>query len=331
MSKGRFNKHIIVAFIVLLSLGVIGIGVYNSLYGQQDMVQGMADADTLKVSAKISARVAELYVYEGDVVQAGQPLFRLDSPEVEAKYQQALAAVNAAKAMVEKVEDGARVEQIQAAEANWQRAQAAANLSQKTAARLDRLYQEGVVSRQQRDEAWAQSTANAAMSKAAKAQYDEAITGARVQDKKAAYAQLQQALAALSEVEAARKEVLGLAPADGEVSKRLADIGELVPAAYPVFTLVDSNNLWVSFNVRENQFKHLHKGQVLLGDIPALAKRNVEFTVYYISPRAEFATWRATRQSVGYDVKSFEVRARAKDSIENFRPGMSVLFTWPQT
>lgn len=330
MSNRQVVKKTLIALLVLFSLSMVGLGVYYSLYDKQDMVQGMADADTLKVSAKISARVAELYVYEGDKVATGQALFRLDSPEVEAKYRQALAAVEAAQAMVNKAEDGARVEQIQAAEANWQRAQAAAELSQTTAARLDRLYQEGVVSRQQRDEARAQANANAALSKAAKAQYDEAMAGAREQDKAAAFAQLQQAQGVLAEVEAARKEVLGLAPAGGEVSKRLADIGELVPAAYPVFTLVDSDHLWVSFNLREDQFNQLHKGQTLLGDIPALALKGIEFSVYYISPRAEFATWRATRQSVGYDVKSFEVRVRPINAIENFRPGMSVLFAWPQ-
>lgn len=331
MSKASWGKYVLIALISLLAMAVVSWGIYHGLYDKQDRIQGMADANSLKVSAKISARVAELYVHEGDEVTAGQALFRLDSPEVEAKYRQALAAVAAAKAMLAKAEDGARVEQIQAAEANWQRAQAAADLSQQTATRLERLYQEGVVSRQQRDEAWAQATANTALSKAAKAQYDEALAGARKQDKDAALAQLEQAQAALAEVEAARKETLGLAPASGEVSKRLADIGELVPAAYPVFTLVDSQHLWVSFNVREDQFSQLQKGQSLLGDIPALALQDVEFSVYYISPQADFATWRATRQSVGYDIKSFEVRARPKEKIENFRPGMSVLFAWPQS
>ena len=323
-------KGVIILIVVLLAMSVVGGGLYLSYFVKNDLVQGMADADTLKVSAKISARIAELNTYEGQRVTIGQELFRLDSPEVEAKYQQALAAVEAAQALAEKAEDGARAEQVRAAEANWKRAKSASDLARSTATRLDRLYQEGVVSRQQRDEAVAQADASEALTQAAKAQYDEAQAGARKQDKDAAAAQVRQAKGALAEVEAARQEVLGIAPATGEVSKRLADVGELVPAGYPVFTLVDVDHLWVSFNVREDQFHQLKVGQTMVGDIPALNLQNQAFTVYYISPRGEFATWKATRQSVGYDIRSFEIRVRPVHPIENFRPGMSVLFAWPQ-
>lgn len=323
------KRWLILAFVVF-ALSIVALGLYLSLFARSGLVQGMADADSLKVSAKISARIAELHTYEGERVKVGQELFRLDSPEVEAKYKQALAAVEAAQAMAAKAEDGARIEQISAAEANWKRAKAASDLARQTATRLDRLYQEGVVSRQQRDEAVAQADASEALTHAAKAQFDEAKAGARQQDKDAAAAQVRQAQAVLDEVKAAREEVLGIAPASGEVSKRLADVGELVPAGYPVFTLVDINHMWVSFNLREDQFNQLAVGQQLLGDIPALNLKSVKFEVYYISPRGEFATWKATRQSVGYDIRSFEVRARPATPIEHFRPGMSVLFKWPQ-
>src|SRR5690554_8207496 len=116
----------------------------------------MADADSLKVSAKISARVAELYVREGQRVEAGQSLFRLDSPEIEAKYNQAMAALDAGKSQAEKAEYGARTEQVRAAEANWQRAKSAAVIARDTPNRLDSKCKQGVGSRLQRDEAMAQ-------------------------------------------------------------------------------------------------------------------------------------------------------------------------------
>ena len=330
MNTAAPTKHRLLLALVVFALSIVALGLYLSLFARAGLVQGMADADSLKVSAKISARIAQLYAYEGQRVTIGEQMFRLDSPEVEAKYNQAKAAVEAAEAVAAKAEDGARSEQIRAAEANWKRAKASSDLARITANRLEGLFEQGVVSRQQRDEAVAQAVASEALTHAAKAQFDEAKSGARQQDKDAAAAQVRQAQGVLAEVEAARAETLGVAPATGEVSKRLADVGELVPAGYPVFTLVDIDHMWVSFNLREDQFNQLKIGQQIIGDIPALALQEVPFEVYFISPRGEFATWKATRQSVGYDIRSFEVRVRPVTQITDFRPGMSVLFAWPQ-
>src|SRR5690554_5550858 len=325
------KQRIMIRIAIAIAVTVCGIGLYFALKPNPTQIQGMADADSVKVSAKISARIIELYTREGQRVEAGQSLFRLDSPEVEAKYKQAMAALDAAKSQAEKAEYGARSEQIRAAQANWQRAKAASDVARDTANRLNTLSKEGVVTRQQRDEAMAQAQAAEALTAAAKAQYDEAQAGARQQDKDAAQAQVRQAQAMVEEVTAARIEILGLAPSSGEVSKRLADIGELVPAGYPVFTLVDVDNMWVSFTLREDQFNNIQTEQIIYGDIPALGLENIAFKVYFISPAGEFATWRATRQSVGYDVRSFEIRARPQTKVDNFRPGMSVLFSWPQS
>lgn len=325
------KQRIMIRIAIAIAVAVCAFGLYLALKPMPNQIQGMADADSIKVSAKISARIAELYTHEGQRVEAGQSLFRLDSPEVEAKYNQAMAVLDAAKSQAEKAEYGARSEQIRAAEANWQRAKAASDVTRDTADRLARLHKEGVVTRQQRDEALAQAQAAEALTAAAKAQYDEAQAGARQQDKDAAQAQVRQAQAVVDEVSAARSEVLGLAPSSGEVSKRLADVGELVPAGYPVFTLVDVDNMWVSFTLREDQFNNIKAEQVIYGDVPALGLQAVPFKVFFISPAGEFATWRATRQSVGYDIRSFEIRVRPQTAIENFRPGMSVLFPWPQT
>jgi len=329
-NSSSFFPRLLLLVSVLAALGVVIAGVWLSFRPQPGLIQGMADADSIKVSAKITARLSELHVHEGEHVAAGQQLFTLESPEVEAKLRQVTAMLDAARAQAAKAEEGARTEQIRAAEAVWRRAKAASDLARETAERLDRLYSEGVVSRQQRDEALAKANADEEQTAAARAQYDEALAGARREDLDAAQAQVRQAEAALEEVNVARSETLGLAPMAGEVSKRLADVGELVPAGYPVFTLVDIDNMWVSFTVREDQFSTVSMGGTLRGDIPALEMTNVEFQVYFISPAGDFATWRATRQSAGYDVRSFEVRARPVQTLSGFRPGMSVLFPWPQ-
>mgnify|MGYP006198437671 CR=1 FL=1 len=281
------------------------------------------------IEATITARVAELKVREGDRVQPGQVLFLLDSPEVAAKEQQAHGALAAAQAVADKADEGARSEDIRAAEANWKRAEAGATLAEATYQRVQNLFNEGVMTRQKRDEAHAQATSSRELARAARAQYDMALAGAREQDKRAAQGQVQQAQGAVAEVNAARVEVEGRSPVAGEINKRMADPGELVPAGYPVFTLVDIDRMWVSMNLRESQMQGLKVGSKLQGSVPALGKDG-EFEVYFINPAGDYATWRTTRQSSGYDVRSFEVRVRPVRRIEGFRPGMSVLFAWPQ-
>lgn len=314
--------------VALLAVVIVG-GLWLAMRKPDDLVQGTADADAIKVSAKITARVARLRVHEGDRVKTGQVLFDLDSPEVAAKERQVSALLDAAKAQAAKADEGARQEDIRAAAANWKRAEAAAVLARATYQRVENLYREGVVTLQKRDEALAQRRSSDEAAAAARAQYDLALAGTRSQDKLAAQAQVRQAEGGVAEVDAARAEIHGIAPSAGEVNKRLADVGELVPAGYPVFTLIDLDRIWVAFYLREEQFAGLKPGQRLRGRIPALDKDG-EFEVYFINPAGDFATWRATRQSAGYDVKSFEVRARPMRPIVGFRPGMSVLFAWPQ-
>jgi HlyD family secretion protein len=81
--------------------------------------------------------------------------------------------------------------------------------------------------------------------------------------------------------------------------------------------------------MREDRFHGLAMGRTLRGHVPALA-RDADFRVYHISPRGDFATWRATREASGYDVRAFEVRLRPAAAVPGLRPGMSVLFDWPQ-
>ena len=323
------NKRKLGIALALVLAIVVVVGLWLAWRHPAEQLQGMADADTVNVAAKITARLAELKVREGDRVKAGQVLFVLDSPEVAAKEEQAQGALEAASAVADKADAGARSEDIRAAQANWKRAEAGATLADATYQRVQNLFNEGVMTRQKRDEALAQARSSRELSNAARAQYDQALAGAREQDKRAAQGQVRQARGAVAEVDAAREEVNGRAPLAGEINKRMADVGELVPAGYPVFTLVDIDRMWVSVNLRESQMRGLKIGNRLRGQVPAL-NRDVEFEVYFINPAGDYATWRATRQSSGYDVRSFEIRLRPVARVEGFRPGMSVLFAWPQ-
>lgn len=326
-APGSARKAIVVVG-VLVALALIGL--WLGWRQPADQIQGMVDADSLNVAAKVTARLQAVNVEEGQRVEAGQALFVLDSPEVAAKERQAEAVVAAASAQAEKADNGARAQEIAMARSEWERAQADAEVAAATFRRVDNLLAEGVVTRQKHDEARAQRDSAQALARAARAQYDMALSGARQEDRQAARAQLAQAEGVRAEVEAARAETTGLAPRAGEVGKRLADVGEIVAAGYPVFTLVDIDNPWVAFHLREDQLDGLKVGDTLRGSVPALKGTEVELKVYFLSPAGDYATWRSTRQSSGYDVRSFELRARPVGKVDGLRPGMSVLLPWPQ-
>lgn len=311
--------------VLLCVLAFIAWGLWQAYHPAPMPLQGQVEARTLNIAPKISARIATLTVREGQAVKAGDVLATLDSPELRAKLAQAGAAQAVAEARRELVDVGARAEDIRVAKAMWDKATAGAELADKTYQRLNTLYKEGLVPLQRNDEAQTNYRAALETARAAKAQYDTALTGARPQEKKAASAAAQQAAGGLAEVDAAALELVLKAPLAAEVDKVVVHPGELAGAGFPILTLVDLTDLWVVFNLREDDFAGIKIGAVLNGTVPALGNKPVRFVVDTISPRGDYATWRATRQSSGYDVRTFEVRARPQAPVDGLRPGMSVL------
>lgn len=323
------RSGLVIPLAVLAGAALIALAVWLAARPVPPLLQGMAEADEIRVAAKITGRIAAFEVSEGDRVEPGQLLFLIDSPELEARRRQVEAALAAARAQLDKAEEGARRQEVAAARAQWQRAESGAELARTTYQRMRNLHAEGVISRQQYDEAAAQSRAATAQAQAARAQFDLALEGAREEDRRAAAAQLQQAEGAMAEIEAMLEETRIRAPAQGVVSRRAVRAGELVPAGYPVMTLLPPGGTWVAVHVREDQFAGWQLDAVVPGDVPALGLRGVRFKVYFINPAGDFATWRATRESSGYDVRSFEVRLRPIEPLAELRPGMSVLFHSP--
>lgn len=324
------SRKPLIAIAVVAILLLLALGLWLSFRETPAQLQGMVDADEVRISSKVTGRIESFAVKEGQRVKAGQTLYMIDSPEVAAKRQQAQGSLDAARALQDKADDGARPQEIRATEAQWRRVQAAANLAQTTYERTQRLYGEGVVSRQRRDEARTNAKASSEAANAARAQYDLAVAGARSEDKAAAGGQVLQAKGGVAEVDAALDETIITAPSSGEIGQKFAEVGELVPAGFPVFTLTDVANPWVTLNLREDQFAGLKMGAVFDAIVPALEDKKISLRVSFIAPTGEFATWRATRQSSGFDIKSFEVRMTPVNRVRNLRPGMSVLFDWPQ-
>lgn len=316
--------------LALLVVAILALGLWLAWSPQQGQVQGIVDAREFRVASKVTGRLSAVLVAEGATVKAGQLLGRIDSPEVAAKEAQVNATVDAAQSQADKARAGARQTEITAAEAQWRRAAAAADLAQVTYERVNRLANEGAVAGQKRDEARANMIAANEAARAARSQYDQTRQGARPEDVRAASAQVEQARGAAAEVAAASAETNLVAPAAGEVGRRLAQPGEIVGAGFPVLLLTEVQAPWVTVTLREDQMQGVRAGSAFTGRIPALGGRTARFQVSFIAPAGDYATWRATRQSSGFDVKGFELRLKPARPIPGLRPGMSVLFDWPQ-
>lgn len=321
----KVNKPVLLSAAAVACLLVLGVGFWMGTHPTEEPLYGVMQAKTVDVAAKVTGRVETLPVHEGDTVSTGQLLMTLDIPEVEAKLKEVEALKSAASARQSLVDEGTRPQEIRAAKAQMQRAQAGQELAQKTFNRVHALYREGLISKQKHDEALAQKKSADELLAAAKEQYDIALTGARTQEKQAATALTAQATGGVEQVQSLVKEKNVTSPIASEISRIYVEIGEVAAAGLPLATLVDLSDQWAVFNIREDDMPKITKGAVLSAEIPALNAKNVQFKVYFINPRGDYATWRATRQSSGYDLRTFEVRARPVQPVSDLRPGMSVI------
>lgn len=307
---------------------IVGWLCYTFWYAYQPkptVLQGQIEAQQYNVSSKVAGRIDSVLVRKGDQVQRGQLIFTMLSPEIDAKLAQARAGKDAAEALAEEVNTGARRQQIEAARDKWQQAKAAAELLEKTYKRIDSLFQEGVVPEQKRDEVYTQLQAARYTSNAAYQMYQLAEEGAREETKKAAEGKVRMAQGAVAEVEVFAAETKIASYHDGEVTQVLLREGEIAPQGFPVVTIMDLNDAWMVFHVREDQLSRFPKDAKFQAEIPALNLADVTFKVDHIAAMGDFATWRATSSDSGFDMRSFEVEARPVEAVYGLRAGMSVL------
>ncbi len=321
-------KRTLVALAVVAVIAAVATGAYLASRPGPEVFQGQFEATEVGVSSKLAGRLATLAIKDGRHVERGTEIATLDSPEVEAKLDQARAARGAAAAQRDKAFHGAREEEVRAAKNLWLRGQHATELAEKTFRRVDRLNADGVLPAQRRDEAEAAWKTARDAEETARASYDMAVKGARAEDRDAAAAMVDRAAGAISEVEAFLAETRVTAPISGEVCRHNVEPGEVVAAGTPIATIVDLSDIWATFNVREDALARFPMGQRILARVPGVGGQEVELEVSYIAPQGDFATWRATNAQGGFDLKTFEVRARPVRPVEGLRPGMSALITF---
>jgi len=319
-------RHIVEPIIgLLILLGLVGGLTWYLQEPKVEFIQGEVDASQVNLAVKIAGRVSEVFVKEGQSVDKGAILLKLDSTEIDAKLQQAASSEKAASAQRDKTYAGARSQEVTAAMNLWIQRQEVAELAEKTYRRINNLFADGIIPGQRRDEAEAKWKAASAVAAAARSQYEMALEGARKEDRQAATALVDKAQGAVSEVRSYLQETSLKSPLGGEVIHVIAKPGEIVSPGYPLVTILDLDDIWVTFNLREDRLAGMRMGVVFPVSAQALGDEKFDVKISYISVLGDFATWRATNASGGFDLKTFEVRARPLKKIEGLRPGMSII------
>lgn len=323
----RENKLLMVAMAVMLVicivLAIIGFCFLNK---PKDIVEGQADATSVRISGKLPGRVVKLYVHEGDQVKAGDTLVHIHSSLADAKLMQAEGMETVARTQNKKVDAGTRKQIVQSARDLVSQAEAGVDITQKTYTRMENLFKEGVISEQKRDEAKAAYDAAVAAHKAAKSQLDLAIAGAQREDKESAAAMVDVAKGGVAEVESLLEDQYLIAPCDGQIDAVYPQESELVSLGAPIMSLLKLSDKWVTFNVREELLNDMPMGGEIEIMIPALDQKRVKAKIYYIRDLGSYATWQATKATGQWDSKTFEVKAHTVEPIPALRPGMSVVY-----
>lgn len=326
MEKKKNHNVIIVCTSIIVAVIATVVVIGLCMPEAEEVIQGQAETTDYRISSKVPARVLEIRVSEGDVVAKGDTLVMLEAPDIYGKLAQAEAAYKAAQAVEQKARTGARQEQIQSAYELWQKAVAGREVAEKTYNRVNRLFESGVMAEQKRDEALANYRAMLASENAAKSQYEMAVNGSRHEDINAAEAQVSRAEGVVSEVSSYVDETVLLATSDGVVTEIFPETGELVGSGAPIMNVAKTDDVWFTFNVREDMLPGLTVGREVMVYVPAYDKE-VKVRISRIKDVGSFATWKATKALDKFDLRTFELRAYPlhPSELPGLRGGMSAI------
>lgn len=326
-AEQRENRILMVAlgilFLICVALAIIGFCFINK---PDEIVEGQADATSIRISGKLPGRVEKIYVREGDMVKAGDTLVHIHSSLADARLMQAEGMETVARTQNKKVDAGTRKQIIQGARDLVAQAEAAVDITKKTYTRMENLFNEGVISQQKRDEAKAAYDGAVAARNAAQSQLSLALSGAQSEDKESAAAMVNVAKGGVAEVQSLLEDQYLLAPCDGQIDQIYPEESELVALGAPIMNLLKISDKWVTFNVREELLNDMPLGGELEIMIPALDKRKVKAKIFYVRDLGSYATWQATKATGQWDSKTFEVKAHPVDTIAALRPGMTVVY-----
>src|SRR6266403_4589321 len=306
----------------IVAAAVVALSVFYLLRPEPLLVQGEADATRLDMAARVDGRVKEIPVERGQNVPAGAVLVRIDNPETLAKHGQMKAAMAVAEAQLANVLVGTRAETIAARKAELERAQAALVLAQKSFDRTNTLTQQGNAPQARLDQMTDTLRETERAVDQAKSAYDQAVNGYTREERAIAKANVEKANVDIQSVQSIIDQLVVYAPLASQVYQRNVEPGEYVSPGVPLVTLIDLADVWIHFDLREDLVKSLKVGDRFEVHIPALDDRRVTVEVKLIATKGEYASWRATRASGDFDLRTFSIRAYPVRPVPELRPGM---------
>ena len=253
---------------------------------------------------------------------------RIDNPETVAKHDQSVAAKIVSEAQLANINVGTRPEVIAARKAELERAQASVVLAQKTYDRISQLAEHGNAPIARLDQATDSLHESQRAVDQAQSAYDQAVNGYTREEHEIAQANVGKAIADIKAAQSIIDQMTIYAPVASQVYQRNVEPGEYVSPGVPLVTLIDLGDLWIHFDLREDLVKTLKVGDRFDVRIPALADRLVTVEVKLIATKGEYASWRATRSTGDFDLRTFSIRAYPVDKVPELRPGMSAYLDW---
>jgi HlyD family secretion protein len=309
---------------------IAGLSIWFLVRPQPLLVQGEVDATRLDIAARIDGRVADIPVTRGENVAAGAVLVRIDNPENIAKREQAVAGKLVSDAQLANINAGTRPEVIAARKAALERAQASVVLAQKTYDRISQLAEHGNAPQARLDQVTDSLHESQRAVDQAKSAYEQAVNGYTAEERQIAVANVQKAASDIAAVQSIIDQMVITAPVAAQVYKRNVEPGEYISPGVPLVTLIDLNDLWIHFDLREDLVRRLKVGDRFAVRIPALADRRITVEVKLIATKGEYASWRATRATGDFDLRTFSIRAYPVEQVPELRPGMSAYMEWQQ-
>jgi len=321
-------SHIPALIVAAVAIAIATLSIWYLLRGEPLLVQGEVDATRLDIAARVDGRVAAVPVARGQNIEAGALLVKIDNPETLARHQQALAAKAIADAQVSNIRAGTRAETIAARKAALERAQASVVLAQKTYDRVSQLTEHGNASQSRLDQITDTLRQSQRAEDQARSDYRKAVNGYTREEREIAAANVGKAEADIKAVQSVIDQLEIYAPVASQVYKRNIEPGEYVAPGVPLVTLIDLGDLWIHFDLREDLIKNLKVGDRFSVRIPALADRSIAVEVRLIATKGEYASWRATRATGEFDLRTFSIRAYPVERVPELRPGMSAYLDW---
>lgn len=312
----------------VIALAVAGLSIWYLVRPEPLLVQGEVDATRLDIAARVDGRVADVPVERGQDVDASAVLVRIDNPETLAKLKQAVAARGVAEAQLANINAGTRQETIAARKAALERAQAAVLLAQQTFDRTRQLAERGNAPLARLDQATDSLHESQRAQDQARSAYEQAVNGYTREERQIAIADVQKAVSDIQAVQSIIDQMVIYAPVASQVYRRNVEPGEYVSPGVPLVTLIDLGDTWVHFDLREDLVGVLKVGDRFSVRVPALGDRLVTVEVKLIATKGEYASWRATRATGDFDLRTFAVRAYPIEKVPELRPGMSAYLDW---